>query len=351
MMKKISLYPMKIYLVFCLVIFGCGQPNPDVRKMTINIAESEMVMVWVQAGEFFMGSTDAMALHDERPIHKIKMDGFWMSETPVTNAQFGAFINNTNYITTAEIPPSLEEIMKQVPPGTPPPPKEILVPGSLTFIKSDRPAYPSSSINWWEWKKNSNWRNLDGNGASIDDKDNHPVVHVSWYDAQEFSTWAGAKLPTEAQWEYAAKLGGVTNKRQKNMNIWEGVFPINNQGSDGFLKTSPVKYYQANQIGLYDMAGNVWEWVADWYRPDTYAMNNRGKNPLGPKDSFDPDEPYVPKRVTRGGSFLCNAQYCAGYRPTARMKTSPDTSLEHTGFRCVMTQKEMKNYLNKKSLN
>ena len=133
MMKKISLFPMKIYLVFCLGIFGCGQPNLDVRKMTINIAESQMVMVWVPAGEFFMGSKDSMALHDERPVHKVKMNGFWMSETPVTNAQFGAFINNSNYITTAEIPPSLEEIMKQVPPGTPPPPKEAVSYTHLTL--------------------------------------------------------------------------------------------------------------------------------------------------------------------------------------------------------------------------
>ena len=215
----------------------------------------------------------------------------------------------------------------------------------LTFIQSDKPANPTSSIDWWQWSPQISWRNPRGRDSSTDNLGEHPVVHVSWYDAQEFSLWLNMKLPTEAQWEYAAKLGGVSNRRE--MNIWQGIFPISNDRDDGFVKTNPVKYYKPNDIGLYDMAGNVWEWVRDWYRPNTYLMKNHKKNPLGPNSSYDPLEPTVPKRVTRGGSFLCNDQYCAGYRPTARMKTSPDTSLEHTGFRCIMTEHQMNKFLEK----
>ena len=158
--------------------------------------------------------------------------------------------------------------MSQLPKDTPPPPNELLVAGSLTFIQSDKPANPTSSIDWWQWSPQISWRNPRGRDSSIDNLGEHPVVHVSWYDAQEFSLWLNMKLPTEAQWEYAAKLGGVSNRRE--MNIWQGIFPISNDRDDGFVKTNPVKYYKPNDIGLYDMAGNVWEWVRDWYRPNTY---------------------------------------------------------------------------------
>ena len=234
--------------------------------------------------------------------------------------------------------------MTQVPPGTTPPPKEMLVPGSLTFINRPTPANPNSDIRWWKWSNNSDWRHPYGDGSSIEEMDNHPVVQISWFDALAFSKWAMMSLPTEAQWEYAAKKGEVTNRRE--MNIWQGTFPVNNSRIDGYEKTNPVYAYKPNKIGLYDMAGNVWEWVADWYRPDTYSMKGRQKNPTGPLSSYDPVEPTVPKRVTRGGSFLCNDQYCAGYRTTARMRTSPDTSLEHTGFRVVMTKAQMEKYIN-----
>ena len=335
---------MKKYLILIFLVFGCDSKT-KLKKVKVPIGYEEMTMIWVPGGSFMMGSNDKMARNDEKPTHKVQLDGFWISETPVTNNQFAAFVNITNYKTTAETPPSLEDIMSQLPKDTPPPPNELLVAGSLTFIQSDKPANPTSSIDWWQWSPQISWRNPRGRDSSIDNLGEHPVVHVSWYDAQEFSLWLNMKLPTEAQWEYAAKLGGVSNRRE--MNIWQGIFPISNDRDDGFVKTNPVKYYKPNNIGLYDMAGNVWEWVRDWYRPNTYSIQDQRKNPLGPNSSYDPFEPTVPKRVTRGGSFLCNDQYCAGYRPTARMKTSPDTSLEHTGFRCIMTEQQMNKYLKK----
>lgn len=330
-------------IILIVFILSCNQ-KIDIKRQLISIGEVEMTMVWIPNGSFNMGSDDSMALDNEKPVHKITLDGFWMSETPVTNVQFAVFINESGHITTAEIAPTLEEIMSQVPPGTTPPPKEMLVPGSLTFINRPTPANPNSDIRWWKWSNNSDWRHPYGNGSSIEEMDNHPVVQISWFDALAFSKWAMMSLPTEAQWEYAAKKGEVTNRRE--MNIWQGTFPVNNSRIDGYEKTNPVYAYKPNKIGLYDMAGNVWEWVADWYRPDTYSMKGRQKNPTGPLSSYDPVEPTVPKRVTRGGSFLCNDQYCAGYRTTARMRTSPDTSLEHTGFRVVMTKAQMEKYIN-----
>ena len=335
---------MKKYLFLFIIVFGCNS-NIKLKKVKVPFGNEEITMIWVPGGSFMMGSNDQMARNDEKPMHKVQLDGFWISETPVTNNQFSAFVKETNYTTTAEIPPALDDIMSQLPKDTPPLPNELLVAGSLTFIQSDKPANPTSSIDWWQWSPQISWRNPRGRDSSIDNLGEHPVVHVSWYDAQEFSLWLNMKLPTEAQWEYAAKLGGVSNRRE--MNIWQGIFPISNDRDDGFVKTNPVKYYKPNDIGLYDMAGNVWEWVRDWYHIDTYSMQGQRKNPLGPNSSYDPFEPTVPKRVTRGGSFLCNDQYCAGYRPTARMKTSPDTSLEHTGFRCIMTEEQMNNFLEK----
>lgn len=331
----------KIILLF--LIISCNSISNKKREV-IMITDVQIPFVWIPSGSFKMGSNDLMARKDEKPVHKIILDGFWMSETPITNIQFAAFINKSGYKTTAEIAPTIEEVISQLPLGTPLPKKEMLVPGSLTFKNDSIPANTNSNIKWWQWSVNSDWRHPYGENSSIKGMDDHPVVHISWFDAMAFSEWANMSLPTEAQWEYAAKKGEETNTRE--MNIWQGIFPINNLGSDGYQKTNPVYAYKPNKIGLYDMAGNIWEWVADWYRPDTYSMNNRQKNPIGPFSSYDPLEPNVPKRVTRGGSFLCSDQYCAGYRTSARMRTSPDTSLEHTGFRVVMSEVQMKKYIN-----
>jgi formylglycine-generating enzyme required for sulfatase activity len=305
-------------------------------------------MVWIEGGTFQMGSTGPFSKPDERPVHRVTLDGFWISRTPVTNAQFRRFVEATGYVTTAEKPPRMEDILSQLPPGTPPPPASALVAASMVFKPAERPVSMGNPLVWWTWMEGADWRHPQGPGTDIEGLDDHPVVHVSWFDAQAYADWAGMSLPTEAQWEYAARGGHeqrsyiwgeqALTAGSRRINTWQGQFPYLNTRTDGFVNTSPVGQYAPNDYGLYDMAGNVWEWVQDWYRPDAYARRENADpslNPTGPVSSYDPADPHTPKRVTRGGSFLCNDTYCAGYRPSARMKTSPDTSLSHTGFRVV----------------
>ena len=225
----------------------------------------------------------------------------------------------------------------------------MLVPGSLVFAHpAEGAGRPVDYTQWWKWQPGANWRHPTGPASDIEGKHDHPVVQVSWNDAVAYATWAGKRLPTETEWEYTAR-GGLDGQSFawgaelhpegcEMANVWQGTFPVQHRSTDGFLTTAPVASFPANGYGLYDMAGNVWEWCADWYRPDTYSLRAHriAVDPAGPDDSFDPDEPTVPKRVTRGGSFLCSENYCTGYRPSARMKTSPDTGLPHTGFRCVV---------------
>jgi formylglycine-generating enzyme required for sulfatase activity len=202
---------------------------------------------------------------------------------------------------------------------------------------------------WWRWTKAANWKQPQGPGSSIKGKEKHPVVHVSWEDAMAYCKWSGKRLPTEAEWEWAAK-GGMPDavypwgseqpgSRAARTNIWEGKFPSYNSAEDRFVRSAPVASFVANGYGLYDMAGNVWEWCSDWYHADYYKMIRQGNtvNPAGPAQSLDPMEPAIPKKVIKGGSFLCHASYCKGYRVSAKMKSSMDTGLEHTGFRCVLS--------------
>jgi formylglycine-generating enzyme required for sulfatase activity len=317
-------------------------------------------MVWIEGGEFSMGSTDPLARPDESPVHRVRVDGFWIDQTEVTNHQFAAFIDATGYTTIAERPVDWEELKKQVPEGTPKPDDAMLLPGSLVFTPPEGPVDLNAFDQWWTWTTGANWRHPEGPGSTIEGRDNHPVVHIAYVDALAYAAWAGKSLPTEAQWEFAAR-GGLDGKVNtwgdepvdpRRCNIWQGHFPDRNTAEDGFPRAAPVKSFPPNGYGLYDMAGNVWEWCADLYRPDTYArrlleLDVEGKtgrdrvivNPVGPSRSFDPRNPGAPEsRVHRGGSFLCNDSYCASYRPSARMACPTDTGLHHLGFRCVMSK-------------
>lgn len=293
-------------------------------------------MVWIVGGHFSMGGNDDLAEDDELPVHDVHLSGFWIDEHEVTNAQFIEFVNETGYITTAERKPDWEELKLQVPPGTPKPHDSVLVAGSVIFEKD----FYANGLPVWNWVPGANWKHPLGPESDISGKENHPVVHVSWEDVNVYAKWAGKRLPTEAEWEFAARGGVDANSSDREIaiaqaNIWQGSFPYRNSESDGYFYSSPVKSFEANAFGLYDMSGNVWEWVSDWYHPEYYSQSDGAVNPQGPDSSFDPEEPNTPKKVVRGGSFLCHDSYCAGYRPSARMRSSPDTGLLHTGFRLV----------------
>ncbi len=312
-------------------------------------------MVWIRGGEFMMGTSDPAAWNTEKPPHAVKVDGFWMDATEVTNAQYRAFVEATGYKTVAERPVDWNELKKQVPPGTPKPPDEQLKPGALVFSPPDHAVRLNDVGEWWAWTTGADWRHPEGPNSTIEGRENHPVVHVSFDDAVAYATWAGKRLPTEAEWEFAARGGLVgrkfcwgdeeTTDDNPRCNIWQGEFPWKNTLKDKFARTAPVKSFAPNGFGLYDMAGNVWEWCSDQFRADEYARvvaRQHGAaevNPSGPADSWDPNESIAstPKRVIRGGSYLCHKSYCESYRPSARRGLTPDTGMAHVGFRCVMT--------------
>jgi len=305
-------------------------------------------MVWVPGGEFTMGSDSDLGWPDEKPAHRVRVDGFWMDGTEVTNAQFRRFVEAASYLTTAERSPDVDAILSQMPPGTPPPPKEKLVPGSLVFRKTDGPVDLRDYSRWWKWTPGACWKHPEGPGSTTEGREDHPVVQVSWDDAVAYAAWAGKRLPTEAEWEFAAR-GGLEGKpyvwgdepfseEQPQANIWQGEFPWKNTARDGYEGTAPAGSYAPNGYGLYDMAGNVWEWCADWHDRDLYKKRaGRGVvvNPTGPERSSDRTRPYTPQHVQRGGSFLCNDAYCSRYRPSARRGCPPDAGMSHVGFRCV----------------
>ncbi|KAA9340147.1 formylglycine-generating enzyme family protein [Adhaeribacter soli] len=332
---------------------SCHQSMPTRFAATNNSGHvrkgkaSHKGMVWIEGGTFNMGAGDSEGRQDEYPLHPVKVNGFWMDVIEVTNAQFAGFVAATGYVTTAERAPDWEELRKQLPLGTPKPADSLLVAASLVFTP---PAYAvglQDSRQWWSWKKGANWRHPQGPGSSIAGKENFPVVQVSWEDAVAYATWAGKRLPTEAEWEFAARGGAdkqpypwgaePPEKGKSKANTWQGQFPNQNNNWDKYTCLAPVSSFAPNAYGLHDMAGNVWEWCADWYDAAYYRSLKAqvATNPKGPDRSHDPAEPTVSKKVMRGGSFMCNDSYCKGYRTSARMKSSPDTGLENTGFRCV----------------
>jgi len=311
-------------------------------------------MAWIPGGEFSMGANDPPDMNtigmkatvDARPIHRVYVDGFYMDKTDVTNAQFAAFVKATGYVTIAERPPRAEDF-----PGAPP---ENLVAGGVVFSPPDHAVALNNHFQWWSYVKGANWRHPSGPNSNIQGKENYPVVQIAYADAVAYGSWAGKRLPTEAEWEFAAR-GGQTGKpfvwgddfRPKGKwmaNTFQGQFPYKNTAEDGFVGTSPVTKYPPNPYGLYDMAGNVWQWTSDWYRPDYYkqlaSTQAVARNPQGPATPFDPAEPTEPKKVQRGGSYLCTDQYCSRYIVGTRGKGEVSTGTNHLGFRCVMTPEQ-----------
>jgi formylglycine-generating enzyme required for sulfatase activity len=322
-------------------------------------SETPPGMVWIRGGEFTMGTDATMepditlrpdpekAWPDEGPAHRVRVDGFWIDATEVTNAQFKAFVEATQYVTTAERAPTIVDLLSQSPPGTPPPPKEELVAGSMVFTPPPGKVDLNDYSQWWKWAPGACWRHPEGPGSDLTGKENLPVVHVSWDDADAYCKWAGKQLPTEAEWEFAAR-GGLENKRYTwgddapsaaRANIFQGNFPYHNTMADGFAGAAPVKSFPPNGYGLYDMTGNVWEWCSDFYDRGLHkrlAADGMCGNPAVNVAFVDPFHPHETLRVQKGGSFLCDENYCWRYRPSARQGGAVDTGMSHVGFRCVI---------------
>lgn len=315
-------------------------------------------MVLISGGEFTMGSDAEYALPNEKPAHKVTVDAFFLDAKPVTNAQFRKFTEATGYITLAEKPVDWEQVKKQVPPGTPKPPPEVLAPGSMVFQATEGPVDTSDLSQWWIWTNGASWKHPEGPDSNLEGREDHPVVHIAFEDANAYSEWAGKRLPTEAEWEFAARGGSdtryywgdeATPGGKAMANYWTGHFPDKNDAADGFKGVSPVGSFPPNAYGLYDMAGNVWNWCSDIYRGDTFldraASGTSCHNPAGPLtaegertipgDPSPPTMPGIERRVIKGGSFLCHVDYCESYRPSARRGSTPDSATNHTGFRCA----------------
>ncbi|MEM1452869.1 MAG: formylglycine-generating enzyme family protein [Planctomycetota bacterium] len=353
---------MLVLPVVCSLLLHAPSPRQEAPQQQTSQGEGQQAkapdgMVWVPAGTFQMGWDGDEGRPDERPAHRVEVDGFWIDRTEVTNRQFRAFVEATGYVTTAEKVPLWEELAAQLPPGTPEPPPGTLVPGSLVFRPTEGPVDLRDFTQWWEWTPGADWKHPEGPGSSIEGMDDYPVIHVSWFDAVAYAEWAGKRLPTEAEWERAARYemdgrpfvwGDEFQPDGQHMaNVWQGGFPFKNDEQDGYARVSPVATYPPNRLGLYDMAGNVWEWTLDQFAPDAYTRrvaeigeNGVARNPSGPEVASDPRNPYAKdSRVQKGGSFLCHASYCSSYRPSAKMATPPDSGMNHLGFRCITTPK------------
>ena len=275
-------------------------PRPDVSSRPDRDPPSGMA--WVPGGEFTMGTDHPESAPAERPAHRVRVDGFWIDVAEVTNAQFRRFVEASHYLTTAERPVDWEQLRSELPPGTPKPPDEKLVPGSLVFSAPDHPVSLDDQTAWWRWVPGASWRHPEGTDSTLDGKDDHPVIQVSWDDAESYARWAGKRLPTEAEWEFAAR-GGLEGRRYAwgdrfqpgdlpLANTWQGHFPDVNTRADGFPRSAPVRSFPPNGYGLYDMIGNVWEWCGDWYRPDAYRLVPAGgvaQNPAGPAAALEPE--------------------------------------------------------------
>jgi len=324
------------------LLFGDGQSGPG-------------GMVWIPGGEFTMGNDQRLSRPNERPSHRVHLDGYWIDKHHVTNAEFRKFVDATGYVTTAERKPDWETIRVQLLSGTPTPADDQLIPGAMVFIGTLDPVPLDDWSQWWRFVPGANWRHPQGPGSNIEGKDNHPVVQVSYEDAQAYAKWIGKRLPTEAEWEMAAR-GGLDKASyswgddfkpdgKPMANTFKGTFPVVTTKTLGIAGTTAVATYPPNGFGLYDMAGNAWQWVADWYRSDAFQLEsqqNIAMNPQGPHDSYDDETrtapANAPSKVIRGGSFLCSEEYCTSYRPSARRGNDPYNPMSHIGFRLVMSE-------------
>ena len=357
-MNQISLFPSRRSLaavaavaLYPLIPIHAADPAQPAKPP----GEAPAGMVWIPGGEFQMGMEDPTKSHcegtgndpmpDTRPIHPVSVDGFWMDATEVTNEQFAKFVEATGYVTIAEKKPDPAEF-----PGVP---AEALIAGSIVFTPPPQSVSLQNHTTWWRYQPGASWRHPEGPESNIKGREKFPVVHIAYQDAAAYAKWAGKRLPTEAEWEFAARGGKsglpfawgdeLTPDGKWMTNIYQGKFPVKDTGADGFPGAAPVASFPANPYGLHDISGNVWEWCSDWYRPDEYtrraASGKITANPTGPASSFDPAEPGIPKHVQRGGSFLCSDQYCSRYMVGSRGKGESSSGANHIGFRCVRPAK------------
>ncbi len=354
-----------LLLIFFAIIISCKKKQELKKvKKTSTTQQTQIIkdlpkgiaipegMVWIPGGSFSQGAVknDPMIMKHETPAHPVSVDGFFMDITEVTNAQFKKFVDATNYITVAEREIDWEEMKKQLPPNAPKPHDSILQPGSLIFKKTKKSVSNLFDYSqWWSWQVGASWKHPSGPESSIKGKDEYPVVHIAYEDAVAYCEWTGRRLPTEAEWEYASRgkekntiffWGNDIKDLSSYANTWEGEFPLQNTKLDGYENKAPVRSYPPNSYHLYDMAGNVWEWTQDWYNTRYYNQLKRQgliHNPKGAIKPYNPNNLALREKVIKGGSFLCSDSYCASYRNSARMATSMDSSLEHLGFRTVLS--------------